>query len=64
MEILVCVKQVPDADVEVKLNASGAPDIEKIAPVINPFDGYAPVSYTHLKRITNNVVCRIVYKPV
>ena len=41
MEILVCVKQVPDADVEVKLNASGAPDIEKIAPVINPFDGYA-----------------------
>ncbi len=41
MEILVCVKQVPDADVEVKLNASGVPDIEKIAPVINPFDGYA-----------------------
>lgn len=41
MEILVCVKQVPDADVEVKLNASGAPDIEKIAPVINPFDAYA-----------------------
>ena len=41
MEILVCVKQVPDADVEVKLNASGAPDIEKITPVINPFDGYA-----------------------
>ena len=37
MEILVCVKQVPDADVEVKLNASGAPDIEKIHHAVGRF---------------------------
>ena len=41
MEILVCVKQVPDAEVEVKMNAQGQPDVASIAPVINPFDGYA-----------------------
>ena len=49
MEILVCVKQVPDADVEVKLNASGTPDIEKIAPVMNAFDGYALEMATRYK---------------
>ncbi|MPM68824.1 hypothetical protein SDC9_115758 [bioreactor metagenome] len=52
MEILVCVKQVPDADVEVKLNAAGAPDVEKIAPVVNAFDGYALEMATDLKKQT------------
>ena len=56
MEILVCVKQVPDADVEVKLNASGAPDIEKIAPVINPFDGYALEMATRYKEANGGTV--------
>ena len=40
MEILVCVKQVPDADVEVKLNADGKPNVDSIAPVVNAFDRY------------------------
>lgn len=56
MEILVCVKQVPDADVEVKLNASGAPDIAKIAPVINPFDGYALEMATRYKEANGGTV--------
>ena len=30
MEILVCVKQVPDADVEVKLNADGKPNVDRL----------------------------------
>ena len=41
MEILVCVKQVPDADVEVILNADGKPKVDSSAPVVNAFDGYA-----------------------
>lgn len=56
MEILVCVKQVPDADVEVRLNASGAPDIEKIAPVINAFDGYALEMATRYKEANGGTV--------
>ena len=62
MEILVCVKQVPDADVEVKLNADGKPNVDSIAPVVNAFDGYAlematrfkAVSYTHLTAKTGD----------
>lgn len=56
MEILVCVKQVPDADVEVSLNAAGAPDIEKIAPVINAFDGYALEMATRFKEANGGTV--------
>ena len=56
MKIVVCVKQVPDADVEVKLNASGAPDIEKIAPVINAFDGYALEMATRFKEANGGTV--------
>ena len=56
MEILVCVKQVPDADVEVKLNASGTPDIEKIAPVMNAFDGYALEMATRYKEANGGTV--------
>jgi len=56
MEILVCVKQVPDADVEVSLNASGAPDVEKIAPVVNAFDGYALEMATRFKEANGGSV--------
>ncbi|MEA4971850.1 MAG: electron transfer flavoprotein subunit beta/FixA family protein [Candidatus Metalachnospira sp.] len=56
MEILVCVKQVPDADVEVKLNAAGAPDVEKIAPVVNAFDGYALEMATRFKEANGGMV--------
>lgn len=56
MEILVCVKQVPDADVEVNLNAAGAPDVEKIAPVVNAFDGYALEMATRFKEANGGTV--------
>lgn len=50
MEILVCIKQVPDDSVEVSLNqATGQADIEKIAPIVNAFDGYALEMATRFK---------------
>lgn len=42
MEILICVKQVPDDSVEVKFDeASGLPKLDGITPIVNAFDGYA-----------------------
>ena len=50
MNILVCIKQVPDDSVEVSLNqATGKADIEKIAPIVNAFDGYALEMATRFK---------------
>lgn len=56
MEILVCVKQVPDADVEVKLNADGKPNVDSIAPVVNAFDGYALEMATRFKEANGGTV--------
>jgi electron transfer flavoprotein alpha/beta subunit len=41
MNILVCIKQVPDDSVEVSMGADGKPDIAKITKVVNAFDTYA-----------------------
>ena len=41
MELLVCIKQVPDDSVAVTLDANGAPKTADIAPVVNAFDTYA-----------------------
>lgn len=41
MELLVCIKQVPDDSVNVTLDASGAPKLDEITPVVNAFDTYA-----------------------
>ena len=42
MEILVCIKQVPDDSVEIKLNRdTNKPAIENVTPVVNAFDTYA-----------------------
>ena len=41
MELLVCVKQVPDDSVSVKLGADGQPALAEITPVVNAFDTYA-----------------------
>lgn len=41
MNILVCVKQVPDDFVKVGLNAEGVPAVEGIEKVVNAFDTYA-----------------------
>ena len=49
MEILVCVKQVPDDSVEVHLTAEGKPDLANITPVVNAFDTYALEMAARLK---------------
>ena len=41
MNILVCVKQVPDDVVKVELNAENLPDTEPIDKIVNSFDTYA-----------------------
>ena len=41
MEILVCMKQVPDDSVEIHLDASGKPDFSQADPQGNAFDTYA-----------------------
>lgn len=41
MELLVCIKQVPDDSVTVTLGADGTPKLGDITPVVNAFDTYA-----------------------
>ena len=42
MEILVCIKQVPDDSVEISLDeATGKPALDGVTPVVNAFDTYA-----------------------
>ena len=41
MEILVCIKQVPDDSVEIRLGADGKPDLSAADPQGNAFDTYA-----------------------
>ena len=54
MNILVCIKQVPDDSVEVSMGANGKPAIEDITPVINAFDTYALEMATRLKETLND----------
>ncbi len=50
MEILVCIKQVPDDSVEINLNSStGKPKLEGVTQVVNAFDTYALEMATRLK---------------
>lgn len=50
MEILVCIKQVPDDSVEISLNSStGKPNFDGVAPIVNAFDTYALEMATRLK---------------
>ncbi len=49
MEILVCVKQVPDDSVNVGLDGEGKPAIGNITPVVNAFDTYALEMAARLK---------------
>ena len=57
MEILVCIKQVPDDSVSVKINAAtGAPDLAGITPIVNAFDTYALEMATRLKEAVGGTV--------
>lgn len=50
MEILVCIKQVPDDSVEIYLNSStGKPNLDGISEIVNAFDTYALEMATRLK---------------
>ena len=50
MEILVCIKQVPDDSVEISLNEStGKPALDDVTPVVNAFDTYAEEMAVRLK---------------
>ena len=51
MNILVCIKQVPDDSVEIHLNAEGTPDLANVTPVVNAFDTYALEMASTIKRI-------------
>ena len=60
MNILVCIKQVPDDSVEIHLNADGAPDLANVTPVVNAFDTYALEMAARLKESSEGevtVVC-------
>lgn len=49
MEILVCIKQVPDDSVAVRLGPDGQPDLTGAAMVVNAFDTYALEMAARLK---------------
>ena len=60
MELLVCIKQVPDDSVEIHLNAEGTPDLANVTPVVNAFDTYALEMAARLKESSEGevtVVC-------
>lgn len=48
MNILVCIKEVPDDSVDIKVE-SGVPQIENVTPVINAFDTYSLEMAVRLK---------------
>lgn len=57
MEILVCIKQVPDDSVEINLNpATGAPALENVTSVVNAFDTYALEMAVRLKEAVGGEV--------
>ena len=57
MEILVCVKQVPDDSVEIALDPkTGAPAFDGVTPVVNAFDTYALEMAVRLKETAGGEV--------
>lgn len=57
MEILVCVKQVPDDSVEIALDPkTGAPALDGVTPVVNAFDTYALEMAVRLKETAGGEV--------
>ena len=57
MEILVCVKQVPDDSVEIALDPkTGSPALDGVTPVVNAFDTYALEMAVRLKETAGGEV--------
>ncbi len=64
MEILVCIKQVPDDSVEIKLNRdTNKPAIENVTPVVNAFDTYALEMATRFKEANGGEITVISIGP-
>jgi electron transfer flavoprotein beta subunit len=64
MEILVCIKQVPDDSVTVHLKANtGEADLDGISPVVNAFDTYALEMAVRLKESSGGAVTVISVGP-
>ena len=60
MEILVCVKQVPDDSVEIALDPkTGAPALDGVTPVVNAFDTYALEMAVRLKETAGGEVTEL-----
>lgn len=58
MEILVCIKQVPDDSVEILMNDNtGKPALEGVTEVVNAFDTYALEMATRLKELKRGNIC-------
>ena len=61
MEILVCIKQVPDDSVNIKMNpATNAPDLDIATPIVNAFDTYALEMATRLKEAVGDSTITVV----
>jgi len=56
MELLVCIKKVPDDSVTVTLNENGIPQTEHIEATVNAFDTYALEMATRLKEAVGGSV--------
>lgn len=56
MELLVCIKQVPDDSVTVTLGADGTPKLDGISRVVNAFDTYALEMATRFKEAHGGTV--------
>ena len=56
MEILVCVKQVPDDSVKIGLNSAGQPATDGVTLVANAFDTYALEMATRFKEANEGTI--------
>lgn len=57
MEILVCIKEVPDDSVQIQLNEeTQQPNLKDVTPVVNAFDTYALEMATRLKEEVEGTV--------
>ena len=64
MEILVCLKQVPDDSVELHLQpGTQEVNLEGVTPVVNAFDTYALEMATRLKEAVGGSITAITIGP-
>lgn len=58
MEILVCIKQVPDDSVEISMDTNtGKANLDGVTEIVNAFDTYALEMATRLKELKGGNIC-------